>query len=173
MRPNAHNAEMVNKQLAPFLRIAFPNRTSYVVLLDGETIMHTSEAKVALKANHILVWPVLARALTRPQPAGKCLGLGRGRAQEDGEEDRGRQHVQAAYPLRLQKVLCWLEARPQDVEAHTWMPQKAGGANGQGSEHVQDVCCSPNSQNSCRPLRELKRVIGLKNTVSAFPALRH
>ena len=49
--------KMVNNQLGPFLRQAFPDRRSYVLLLDGETLMHTHDAKAALKANRIRVFP--------------------------------------------------------------------------------------------------------------------
>ena len=49
--------KMVNNKLGPFLRTALPHRTSYKLLLDGETPMHTPEAKAALKANRISLLP--------------------------------------------------------------------------------------------------------------------
>ena len=48
---------MVNDQLGPFLRQAMPDHSFYTLLLDGETIMHTNEAKAALKANRIRILP--------------------------------------------------------------------------------------------------------------------
>ena len=48
---------MVNNNLGPFLRNAFPDRTSYKLLLDGESIMHTAEAQAALNANRIRLLP--------------------------------------------------------------------------------------------------------------------
>jgi hypothetical protein len=37
--------------------VVFPDRSSYTLLLDGESIMHTAEAKASLKANHIRLLP--------------------------------------------------------------------------------------------------------------------
>ena len=54
---SADFVQMVNNQLGPFLRQALPDHSSYTLLLDGETLMHTSDAKAALKANRIKVFP--------------------------------------------------------------------------------------------------------------------
>lgn len=40
--------KLVRDRVGPFLRAAFPDRTSCTVLLDGETCMHTPESKVVM-----------------------------------------------------------------------------------------------------------------------------
>ena len=54
---SADFVKIVNDQLGPFLRQAMPDHSSYTLLLDGETIMHTKEAEAALKANRIRILP--------------------------------------------------------------------------------------------------------------------
>lgn len=41
--------KMLKDRVQPFLAEVFPHRSSYTLLLDGESIMHTAEAKAALK----------------------------------------------------------------------------------------------------------------------------
>lgn len=48
---------MVHQHVGPFLRQAFPDKASVVILLDGETIMRTKEAKAALKEYGIKMLP--------------------------------------------------------------------------------------------------------------------
>ena len=40
---------MLREKVGPFLAEAFPNRTSCTILVDGETIMHTAEARRAMR----------------------------------------------------------------------------------------------------------------------------
>ncbi len=46
-------AEIINTRVAPFLRRAFPEKASFRILLDGETVFHAPEAKAALKKQKI------------------------------------------------------------------------------------------------------------------------
>ena len=41
--------KLVRRRVGPFLQQAFPNRTWITILLDGEKVFHTDEAKVAMK----------------------------------------------------------------------------------------------------------------------------
>ena len=46
--------------MAPFLRHAFPDRRRITVLLDGEKVMHTDEAKAAMQEHGVRLlqgWP--------------------------------------------------------------------------------------------------------------------
>ena len=48
------------RQVAPFLRHAFPDRRRITILLDGETVMHTDEAKAAMQEHGVRLlrgWP--------------------------------------------------------------------------------------------------------------------
>ena len=62
--PSPWNAEvwagLLRTKLAPFLKKAFPNKTSFVILLDGEKIFYAPAAKKAMRDNDVSVlkgWP--------------------------------------------------------------------------------------------------------------------
>ena len=53
-------AAHVRKRIGPFLQRSFPNKTSFNILLDGEKVQHTPEAKRAFKEFGITTlkkWP--------------------------------------------------------------------------------------------------------------------
>ena len=43
--------------MAPFLKKAFPDLTSYNILLDGEALLHGPPAKAAFRAGNITIMP--------------------------------------------------------------------------------------------------------------------
>ena len=52
--------KILKDRVAPFLADCFPERASYTLLLDGESILHTNEAKVAMKncgVRLVAPWP--------------------------------------------------------------------------------------------------------------------
>lgn len=49
--------KLVKKRVAPFMQQAFPNRKMCSILLDGETLMHTPEAKAAMKKEGLKPFP--------------------------------------------------------------------------------------------------------------------
>ena len=49
--------KLVQKHIGGFLRAAFPERHTCQVLLDGESLLHTVQAKAALKAEGVRVLP--------------------------------------------------------------------------------------------------------------------
>ena len=50
-------AKEVKKRVAPFMKKAFPNLTSYTILLDGERLLHGPAAKAAFKSTNIKIFP--------------------------------------------------------------------------------------------------------------------
>ena len=50
-------AKLVKEKVAPFLKKAFPNRSSYQILLDGEKILHGRVAKDAFVEAGITIFP--------------------------------------------------------------------------------------------------------------------
>ena len=82
---------MVNDKLAPALRRAFPGRSSFVILIDNEKIMHTELAQAMHKKHGIKVlknwparspdlnpqenvWPGVENKLRREAPKAEALG---------------------------------------------------------------------------------------------------
>ena len=59
--PKPFNSEkwavMLTKKVIPFLKKAFPGRTSFQVLFDGEKLLHTSVAKAAMRNAGVSVLP--------------------------------------------------------------------------------------------------------------------
>ena len=49
--------KLVRRRVGPFLQQAFPNRTWITILLDGEKVFHTDEAKVAMKEFGLHAFP--------------------------------------------------------------------------------------------------------------------
>ena len=49
--------KLLRTRVAPFLAASFPSRSTYTLLLDGETIMRTEEAKEAMKACGVRTLP--------------------------------------------------------------------------------------------------------------------
>ena len=49
--------KVVDKRLGPFLNAAFPERTWKTILLDGESIFHTAEAKAMMRKWHVRALP--------------------------------------------------------------------------------------------------------------------
>ena len=49
--------KLVKKRVAPFMQQAFPNRNMCTILLDRETLMHTPEAKAAMKKAGLKPFP--------------------------------------------------------------------------------------------------------------------
>ena len=50
-------AELVRKKLGPFMAAAFPDHSKRMLLLDGEKLLHTENAKAALQEAGIRVLP--------------------------------------------------------------------------------------------------------------------
>ena len=50
-------ASDIKKKVVPFLKRVFPNRATFTILLDGEALLHGPEAKVAMQAGGITVFP--------------------------------------------------------------------------------------------------------------------
>ena len=50
-------AGLVRRKVAPFLKRAFPDRTSFQLLLDGETLLRAPPAKAAMRENNITLLP--------------------------------------------------------------------------------------------------------------------
>ncbi len=50
-------AEAIKKKVVPFLKKAFPRRSSFQILLDGEKLLHGPAAKRAMQAGKISVFP--------------------------------------------------------------------------------------------------------------------
>ena len=50
-------AALVRSKLGPFLKKTFPNRTSFQILLDGESLLHAPPAKAAMKEFNITLLP--------------------------------------------------------------------------------------------------------------------
>ena len=49
--------KVLHRRVGPFMKRAFPNRSTCTILLDGETLLHTDEAKAAMKAEGLRVLP--------------------------------------------------------------------------------------------------------------------
>ena len=49
--------KLVDKRLGPFLKAAFPERTWKTILLDGESVFHTDEAKAMMRKWHLKALP--------------------------------------------------------------------------------------------------------------------
>lgn len=50
-------AKQVKSHVAPFLKKSFPGKASYTILLDGEPLLHSDEAKAVYKKKHITIFP--------------------------------------------------------------------------------------------------------------------
>ena len=50
-------AEEIKDKVIPFLKRVFPGRTSFVLLLDGESLLHGPAAKLAFAAGGMSVFP--------------------------------------------------------------------------------------------------------------------
>lgn len=50
-------AGLVRRKVAPFLKKAYPSKSSFEVLLDGEPLLHGPSARKAMKDNNIAVLP--------------------------------------------------------------------------------------------------------------------
>ena len=50
-------AKMIEEKVTPFLKNAFPNRSSFTILLDGEKLLHAPVAKAAMVKGGIKVFP--------------------------------------------------------------------------------------------------------------------
>jgi len=70
-------AKDVEKKVAPFLRKAFPGKTSFRILLDGEPLLHKPVAKRAMRKHNIEVlagWPKNPVSHDYPQGTIRAIG---------------------------------------------------------------------------------------------------
>ena len=49
--------KVLHRRVGRFMKRAFPNRSTCAILLDGETLLHTDEARAAMKAEGLRVLP--------------------------------------------------------------------------------------------------------------------
>ena len=49
-----HFARKIKRQIIPFLRQQFPNRTSFQLMLDGERVLHAAPAQAAFATANIV-----------------------------------------------------------------------------------------------------------------------
>ena len=49
--------KILHRRVGPFMKEAFPNRSSCTILLDGETLLHTDVAKAAMREEGLRALP--------------------------------------------------------------------------------------------------------------------
>ena len=76
--------KLVRNDVGPWLRSSFPDHEDITILIDSEKVMHTPEAKAALKEFWHLKLEELAEVLTIPESTREPLGSCRGAASQVG-----------------------------------------------------------------------------------------
>lgn len=89
--------KLFRDRVVPFLQGVFPGRQRITVLLDGEKLMHTDEAKSAMRESGGASPTELAFPLARPQPPRERLGVDPAQAEENREEKGQPGDLQVAH----------------------------------------------------------------------------